>query len=184
MGLVTGIDKPDIETRMAILKKKAENEGIDLNDEIARLVASQTDTNIRELEGVLAHLLAQVSLKKATITTEMVSKILSQTTKPIKGKLTIDRIQKITAKHFAINENLLVGKTRKQEIAVARQVAMYLCRKMTASSLETIGLYFGGRDHSTVVHACQSVEAKIIGEPSFADHIHHITRDVHSAALL
>jgi chromosomal replication initiator protein len=169
---------------MAILKKKAENEGIDLNDEIARLVASQTDTNIRELEGVLAHLLAQVSLKKATITPEMVSKVLSQNAKPTKGKLTIDRIQKTTAKHFSLNENLLVGKTRKQEVAVARQIAMYLCRKMTSSSLETIGLYFGGRDHSTVVHACQTVESKILDEPSFADHIHQITRDVQSATLL
>ena len=181
-GLVTGIDKPDIETRIAIIKKKAENEEFHLDDDIARLIATQVDTNIRELEGILAHLLAQVSLKKATITREMVVKILNQTPKSSKGQLTIDRIQKITARHFSINENLLISKTRKQEIAVARQVAMYLCRKMTSSSLETIGLYFGGRDHSTVVHACQSIESKLVSEPSFADRVHLITQDVHSAS--
>lgn len=177
-GLVAGIDKPDIETRMAILKKKAESEGFFLEDGIARLIASQADSNIRELEGVLAHLLAQVSLRKATVTHELISGILSQTAKPVGKTLTIDRIQRVTAQHFAINENLLVAKTRKQDVSAARQVAMYLCRKMTSSSLQTIGLYFGGRDHSTVVHACQSVEARLEGEPGFAEHLKRISEDV------
>jgi chromosomal replication initiator protein len=182
-GLVTGIEKPDLETRMAILKKKSEGDGFDLEDDIARVIASRVDTNIRELEGILTQLLAQVSLKQVPLTKELAIAVVNQTTKAPKTHLTIDKIQRITAKHFSINEDLLISKTRKQEVAVARQVAMYLCRKMTPSSLETIGLHFGGRDHSTVIHACQSIEAKLLTEPSFADRVQHLTKDVHSSTL-
>jgi chromosomal replication initiator protein len=181
-GLVTGIEKPDLETRMAILKKKAEGDGFDLEDDIARVIASRVDTNIRELEGILTQVLAQVSLKQVPLTKELAIAVVNQTTKaPTKTHLTIDKIQRITAKHFSISEDLLISKTRKQEVAIARQVAMYLCRKMTPSSLETIGLHFGGRDHSTVIHACQSIEAKLLTEPSFAERIQHLTKDVHSS---
>lgn len=181
-GLVTGIEKPDLETRMAILKKKAENEGIYIEDGIARLIAMQVDTNIRELEGILTHLLAQASLKNTPITQELVLNLLDNTFKPSKNQPTIDNIQRIAAKHFCISEDLLISKTRKQEVAMARQVAMYLCRKMTSSSLETIGLHFGGRDHSTVIHACQSVESKLLTEPSFASRLHRLTQDVHTSS--
>jgi chromosomal replication initiator protein len=182
-GLVTGIEKPDLETRMAILKKKAENEGLNLEDGIARLIATQVDTNIRELEGILTHLLAQASLKNTPITQELVLSLLDHNVKPTQNRLTIDHIQRITARHFSISEDLLISKTRKQEVAVARQVAMYLCRKMTSSSLETIGLHFGGRDHSTVIHACQSVESRLLTEPSFAHRLHRLTQDIHTSSL-
>lgn len=182
-GLVTGIEKPDLETRMAILKKKAENEGMYLEDGIARLIATQVDTNIRELEGILTHLLAQASLKNTPITQELVIGLLDNNIRPSKNQPTIDNIQRITARHFSISEDLLISKTRKQEVAMARQVAMYLCRKMTASSLGTIGLHFGGRDHSTVIHACQSVESKLLTEPSFANRLHRLTQDVHTSSL-
>jgi chromosomal replication initiator protein len=168
---------------MAILKKKAENEGIYLEDHIAQLIAAHVDTNIRELEGILTHLLAHTSLKNAPLTQELVLNLLDQTTKPSKNHPTIDNIQRVTAKHFSISEDLLISKTRKQEVAIARQVAMYLCRKMTRSSLETIGLHFGGRDHSTVVHACQSVESKLLAEPSFADRLRRLTQDVHTSSI-
>ena len=181
-GLATGIDKPDLETRIAILKKKSEIEGISLDDDIAGLIATHVDTNIRELEGILTHLMAHASLRNAFLNRDLVLKILDQTTNHSTKKYPpIDLIQRVVAKNFSISDGLLISRTRKQEVAMARHVAMYLCRKLTNSSHETIGLHFGGRDHSTVVHAYKSVASRMQREPSFADHLHRLTRDVQAS---
>ena len=161
-GLATGIDRPDLETRIAILKKKSEIEGISLDDDIAGLIAAHVDTNIRELEGILTHIMAHASLRNVFLNRDLVLKILDQTTNhPTKKYPPIDLIQRVVEKNFSISDGLLISRTRKQEVAMARHVAMYLCRKLTNSSHETIGLHFGGRDHSTVVHAYKSVASRM-----------------------
>ena len=177
-GLVTGIEKPDLVIRMAILKKKAELENLELEDELARLIATHAETNIRELEGIFTTVLAHASLRNEKVTRDLVVGLLEHSGNGLKNEPSIDHIQRVTAQHFSIPDDLLRSKTRKQEVAAARQAAMYLCRKLTSSSLETIGLHFGGRDHSTVVHAYQSVESKVASEPSFADRLRHLADDI------
>lgn len=157
-GLVVDIQQPEFETRQAILQKKADEFGIDLPGEIYHFIATHVTSNIRELEGALIRLLAYASLNGEDITLELAKKILKDVCLPQIKAISIEFIQKKTAEFYNIPDDLLRAKTRKQEIALARQIAMYLCKTMTDSSLKTIGLHFGGRDHSTVIHAINTVE--------------------------
>lgn len=164
-GLIADIQPPDMETRVAILEKKAEVEGVQLPHEVAIFLASQIDSNVRELEGSLTRLGAFASLTKADITVDLAKETLHNTLKGAERAVTIESIQKTTCDYFQIKLGDLKAKRRTKNIALPRQVAMYLCRKHTPTSFPVIGDKFGGRDHSTVIHASKAIEKKIKADP-------------------
>ena len=158
-GLTADIQPPELETRIAILKRKAETYGMLVSNEILEYIATNITSNIRELEGCLIKLLASVSLSSKEITFELAKKTVKEIATDRKtSTLTIETITKVVCEHLGVAENKIRDKTRKKEIVLARQIAMYLAKELTLSSLKTIGLHFGGRDHSTVIHACNSIE--------------------------
>jgi chromosomal replication initiator protein len=178
-GLVTDLQAPDLENRTAILYKKLESEGVTLPDNVATYIADKITTNIRELEGALNRLLAYASLKKVAVDLELATKVLSDSSISGKRDVTVEAIQKKTAESFHIDPKLMSAKTKTASIALARQVAMYLARLLTDNSLKSIGGFFGGRDHSTVIHACDLVARRMADDPGFRERIDKI-----SAALL
>jgi len=158
-GLTADIQPPELETRLAILKKKAEDYGMIISPEILEYISINITSNIRELEGCLIKLLANASLNSKDITLDLARKTVKEIATDRKvNNITIDSITKTVCDHLNISENKIRDKTRKKEVVQARQLAMYLSKELTRSSLKTIGLHFGGRDHSTVVHACTSIE--------------------------
>ena len=164
-GLIADIQPPDVETRVAILEKKAEVEGITLPQEVAIFLASHIDSNVRELEGSLTRLGAFASLTKTPITVDLAKEVLQNTLKGLQREITVESIQKTICDYFNIKLGDLRAKRRTKDIVVPRQVAMYLCRKYTATSFPAIGYKFGGRDHSTVIHASKAIEKKLKEDP-------------------
>ena len=160
-GLPVDITTPDLETRIAILQKKAMLDHLDIPDDVFYFIASRVDSNIRELEGALTRVVAQADLDKAAITLELAGKAMkgSYPTEHTKA-VSLELIQDITASYFNIQTNDLFSKKRTRDLAFARQVAMYLCRELTDASLPQIGEYFGGRDHTTVMHAYDKIKKK------------------------
>jgi len=174
-GLVTDIQPPDFETRIAILKKKAEADGVFLDTSIAEFIAENITSNIRELEGSLIRLLAYSSLYGRDLSLEMASEVLGNTFRKKSSLITIEFIQKLVANHYSLPLNDLIGNSRRKEVAIARHIAIYLCKQLTNSSLKTIGLHFSGRDHSTVIHSLNTVEKKFLKNPSLAYNIQTIS---------
>ena len=174
-GLVTDIQPPDFETRVAILKKKAENDGVDLDNSIAEFIANNITSNIRELEGSLIRLLAYSSLHGTDISLEMASDVLGDTIRTTPKIISIESIIKIVAQYFSLHVDFITGMSRRKEVARARHIAIYLCKQLTSSSLKTIGLNFSRRDHSTVIHSVKKIEKKIQSDPSFAKLIQTLT---------
>ena len=168
-GLVTDIEAPDLETRIAILDRKAEELGMDLSEEVARFLAEQVHTNIRELEGALKRLFAFSSTKRLPLSVDLAREKLVGRPKTVPVPISIEGILQAAADFFQISVENLVGPTRKQEIATARHVSMYLSKSLTGAPLKTIGNQFGNRDHTTVIHACRSVEQKLSKDPGFED---------------
>ena len=184
-GLVTDIDRPDLETRMAIVNQKAGDHGVRIPPEVARFMAEQIDSNIRELEGALTHLItysvykrAPVSLRIARDTIKSLGRVKSITSPPI----SIREIQKRTAGYFNISVEMLTGATRRQEIATARHICMYLCRRLTQAPLKSIGNEFGNRDHTTVIHACKNIATRLSSDPDFEAHVSQIQNRVQQFA--
>jgi len=175
-GLTSDIQPPDLETRIAILKKKSEADGIELPQDVIECIATNVTSNIRELEGCLISLLAKASLEGREITVDLARDVLKVVVGDIKSPITIENIQRTVCEYFNIPEDLIRAKTRKQEIVNARQVAMYLAKELTNSSLKTIGLHFGGRDHSTVIHAYQSVEDQMRLDSKYQANVQQIKR--------
>ncbi|RMH70218.1 MAG: chromosomal replication initiator protein DnaA [Bacteroidetes bacterium] len=173
-GLSADVKPPDLETRIAILQRRAEDEGIEIQRDIIEFVAHNVTTNIRELEGALIRLIAQAVLRKHEIDLPLAKEVLRDLIKETRINLTIEEIQRLVCEYLDIPEDLVRAKTRKREVVQARQVAMYFCKLLTKHSLKTIGLHFGGRDHSTVIHAIQSVENQIETDPKFRDMIEEI----------
>jgi chromosomal replication initiator protein len=167
-GLTADIQPPELETRIAILKRKADTYGMLVSNEILEYIATNITSNIRELEGCLIKLLASVSLSSKEITYELAKKTVKEIATDKKtSPLTIETITKVVCEHLGVAENKIRDKTRKKEIVLARQIAMYLAKNLTLSSLKTIGLQFGGRDHSTVIHACNTIEEYKVQDLSF-----------------
>ncbi len=174
-GLSVDLQAPDFETRVAILTKKAELNGLEIPYDIARVIANRIDTNVRELEGAFTRMRALCSLLGEKPSLEIAQKVID-TIAPSKNRdITTEGIKQIVAKHFNVSINDLSGKRRTQNIALARQVAMYLCRKHTARSFPEIGALFGGRDHSTVIHAIKAVGEKIQTDSSLKSRVESIT---------
>jgi len=160
-GLTTDLQQPDFETRMAIILKKLQADGIKIPDQVVEYLAYSVDTNIRELEGVIISLIAHASLTKDQIDLELAKQTLKNIVMDIDSEVGIDYIQKTVSDFFKVDLDDLKAKTRKREIVIARQVAMYFSKDYTNHSLKSIGYHFGGRDHSTVIHAVQSVNDMI-----------------------
>ncbi len=166
-GLSADLQAPDFETRMAILKKKTYNDGIDLPEEVLEYISTHISDNIRELEGALISLLAQSTLNKKEITLDLTKEMIDKLIKSTKREISIDYIQKVVCNYYNIGLELLQSKTRKREIVQARQVAMFFSKSLTKSSLATIGSQIGGKDHATVLHACKTVNNLIETDKRF-----------------
>ncbi len=166
-GLATAINPPELETRIAILHKKAERNGIRLPDDVASLLGSHIRSNVRELEGTLISLMAHCSIHQQELDLEAAKQILGELG-PSPLDLSIEAIQQQITDHFNLTREQLIGKGRKQDVATARHIAMFLIRTLIGSHFTTIGLHFGNRDHSTVIHAVNTVEKRCKNDPSFA----------------
>jgi chromosomal replication initiator protein len=164
-GLIADIQAPDIETKIAILKKKAELDRIDLPDEVALFLASSSTTNIRELEGMLIRLGAFSSLTGSEITLTMARDVLKDIIVDKTRDVTIEMIQKCVAEHFRIKLSELKSDKRLKTIVIPRQIAIYLSRELTKSSFPEIGEKFGGKDHSTIIHSVKKIE-KLLSQDS------------------
>jgi chromosomal replication initiator protein len=176
-GLIADIQPPDIETRVAIVEKKAEIEGIELPQEVALFLATNIDSNVRELEGSLTRLGAFASLNKCSITVEFARQVLQNVLRDRADRaITIESIQKAVCDFFRIRPTDLRSKRRTRTIAVPRQVAMYLCRRFTDASFPVIGDRFGGRDHSTVIHAAQVIERRMREDAAFRATVERLER--------
>jgi chromosomal replication initiator protein len=161
-GLVTDIQPPDLETRIAILQKKAELRGYRIEEEIIYFLAQNIPSNIRELEGALNRVVACSELNSETMTVERAAEWLKDLIRhDRKGPVTIERIQEQVAEAFGLDVADLTSTKRTADFALARQVAMYLCRELTDTSLQQIGYAFHKKDHTTVLHACRKI-AEII----------------------
>ncbi len=177
-GLTADIQPPDLETRIAILKRKAEDYGMAVSNDILEYIASNITSNIRELEGCLIKLLANASLNSKQINLELAKKTVKEIATDRKVNITIESITKVVCDYFKVDENKIRDKTRKKEVVLARQVAMYLSKELTKSSLKTIGLHFGGRDHSTVIHACTSMESSRLTDPHIHDMLDNLRNSI------
>ncbi len=161
-GLTVDIQSPDLEMRMAILQKKSEDEGIDLPVDILEFLARNITSSIRELEGVLISLIAKVTLDKRQLNMDVAKEVVYGVANVRPKTLTIDDIKDVVSAYYKIPVEILESKSRKHEIALARQMSMYLTKQLTQMSLKSIGQSFGGRDHSTVLHSCQTIENYLV----------------------
>ena len=156
-GLVTDIQPPDLETRIAILRKKAEEDRLEIPDEVLEFIASSVRSNIRELEGSLIRLLAFSSLTGTEVSLALAREVLKDFLKQPERIVTVEQIQRLVADHYGTPEEAMKVRKRTSSLVLPRQVAMYLCREFTGLSLSEIGNRFGGRDHTTVMHACEKI---------------------------
>jgi chromosomal replication initiator protein len=156
-GLVTDIQPPDLETRIAILRKRATDDRLHIPDEVVEFIASNVRSNIRELEGSLIRLLAFASMTGSEIDLSLTREVLKDFLKQPDRIVTVEQIQRLVADHYGIPEEAMKVRKRTNSLAFPRQVAMYLCRDLTNLSLSEIGHRFGGRDHTTVMHACEKI---------------------------
>lgn len=160
-GLVSDMQLPDFETRVAILKKKMEKETVSVSDEVAHFIAKKIKSNIRELEGALIRVVAYSSLTGTAVDIRLAQEILKDTFSEEAAKITIGLIQKKVADYFNIKVSDLSVKSRVKSVSLPRQIAMFLVRELTAHSLPEIGEYFGGRNHATVIHSCQKIKEEM-----------------------
>ena len=178
MGLVTDIQVPDFENRMAILYKKLESEKSTLPHEVIAYIADKVNTNIRDLEGALIRLLAYAYLKKVTVDLELAKRVLDQTLQTRRKQVNIDAVKKVVSKDFEVPVEIMVAKKKTAKVALARQVAMYLCRALTDIPLKAIGEAFGGRDHSTVIHACEMINKRITLDAGFRERVDRLSSTI------
>jgi len=176
-GLIADVAPPDLETRVAIVQKKAALENLHLPPDVALFVAQNVSSNVRELEGCLTRLAAVASLNKCAITVDFARQALRDLIRNEEVKLDIDTIQKMVSDSFHVRMADLKSKKRTQHIAFCRQVAMYLCRKLTDNSFPSIGEHFG-RDHSTVIHAHNLITRRVSNDSAFRHSIEKIERDL------
>ncbi len=175
-GLIVDVQPPDFETRLAILRNKCDESELAIPGDVLEYLAVNLMDNVRELEGALTKILAQVTFTSAEPNLELARSIVSEIAKPDRTILTIETIMEHTAKMFDLPEDQLRAKTRKKDVVRARQVAMFLAKQLTQHSLVTIGLHFGGRDHSTVIHAIESVEKNLKADPVFRQQIESLKK--------
>jgi chromosomal replication initiator protein len=177
-GLSADLQVPNLETRIAILEKKIYADGIEMPKEVIEYLAYNITTNVRELEGALISLVAQSTLNRKAITLELARQMIDKFVKNTTREISIDFIQKIVSDYFNLPLELLKSKTRKREVVQARQIAMFFAKNMTKSSLASIGLQCGGKDHATVLHACRTVNNLIETDKKFRVYIEEIEKKI------
>jgi len=177
-GLIADIQPPDLETKVAILKRKAEIEKIDLPDDVALFIASKIKSNIRELEGSLVRLVAYASLKGLRIDLALAQETLKNIIDEESNGVSIETIQKAVAQQYRLKVSDLKSKNNSRSIAVPRQVAMYLCKSMTKSSLPEIGREFGGKHHTTVLHSINKITALVETDSNIHRLIHKLITEI------
>ena len=181
-GLTADLQQPDFETRIAIIHNKIAADGINIGNDLIEYVAHSVDTNIRELEGVLISLIAHASLNKKDINLELTQQVLKNIIQkaPVatSAEATVGMLQQEIAKYYGVSLENLSSKSRKKEIVIARQVAMYLAKQYTNHSLKSIGSYFGGRDHSTVIHAIKAVNNMLATDTKFQQNYSELQKKI------
>ncbi|OIO99869.1 MAG: chromosomal replication initiation protein DnaA [Bacteroidetes bacterium CG2_30_33_31] len=177
-GLAADLQTPDLETRIAILRSKLYKDGLEMPDEVVEYLAYSITTNIRELEGALISILAQASLNKKPITLDLARQMIDKFVKNTSREISIDYIQKVVSDYFNIPVDMINSKTRKREIVQARQIAMYFSKKYTKSSLATIGIHCGNKDHATVLHACRTVNNLIDTDKEFRVYVDELEKKI------
>jgi chromosomal replication initiator protein len=177
-GLSTDLQVPDFETRVAILEMKMYADGIELPREVVEFIAHNITTNIRELEGAITSLLAYTTLNNKQPDIELAKVVMRNFVRNVSLEISIESIQSLVCEYFDLPVDLLKAKTRKREIVQARQISMYFAKKLTKNSLKTIGEYFGGRDHSTVIHSCQTVEDLMETDRKFKGFVEDIQKKI------
>lgn len=177
-GLAAELQVPDVETRIAILQKKLHASGVEMPKEVIEYIAYSISTNVREMEGVLNSLLAQSILNKKTITMELARKMIDQIVHNSAKEISIDYIQKVICDHFELPVEKIHSNTRRREIVIARQLAMFFAKKHTKNSLASIGAQCGKRDHATVLHACKTVQNLIETDKSFKSLVDELDKKI------
>ncbi len=181
-GLITDIQPPDLETRVAILKKKASLDNLIIDAEVLHYIATHIQSNIRELEGALVRVTAYADLHDSPVDLNLVTKALQDIIKaPANRPVTINVIQEAVAKHFSIKTAEMKSKRRTRNITFPRQIAMYLARDLTDNSLTEIGSAFGGRDHTTVIHAYDKIESELKLDPMLKNTVEELIDRIHRA---
>ena len=175
-GLTADLQEPDFETKLAIIHNKMESDGIEIPTEVAEYLAYSVDTNLRDMEGVLNSLLFHATLLKKEIDLELAKEVLKNIVKEIQSDVSVDFIQKTVADYFKVSLDSLKAKVKKREIVIPRQVAMYFCKRYTQLTLALIGENFGGRDHSTVIHALESVEDMMKADSNFKNSVEDLSK--------
>ena len=177
-GLIADIQPPDVETKVAILKKKAETEGVPLPDGVAMYMGSRIKSNIRELEGSLIRLIAYASLQGRPLSLELAQEVLRNVIEHDDKAVTIEQIQKFVADYYQLKLAELKSRNNSKSVAMPRQVAMYLCKSLTHASLPEIGRSFGGKHHSTVIHSIKKVEEMRKRDGDFNSLINNLTESL------
>ena len=177
-GLNTSLQVPDYQTRKQILQSKMYQNGIQLPGEVVEYIAHNISSNIRELEGALISLLAQSSLNRREVDIELARSMLQNFVESVSREITIESIQEIVGEHLSIEVEQMKAKTRKRDIVQARQIAMFFAKEMTRHSLKSIGIHFGGRDHSTVIHALQTVNDLVATDKYFKQSVSEIRKRI------
>lgn len=177
-GLTADLQAPDLETRMAILQAKMAREGYHIPTKIIEYISYHIKNNIRELEGVLISLIAQSSLNKKEIDVTLAQEVIQQFVNKVNKEVTIEGIQELVSENFDTSVEQLNGKSRKRNVVIARQLSMYLSKKYTKNSLKTIGEYFGGKDHSTVIYSCNAIKDLLETDAKFRMKVHEVERQV------
>ncbi|HUZ16910.1 MAG TPA: chromosomal replication initiator protein DnaA [Spirochaetia bacterium] len=176
-GLNVDLQPPNFETRFAILKRKIDNKRVQINDDVIELICRNVTTNVRDLEAALTKLMAYSDLVNKNVTLEIAQQQLKDVfSNPKQNNITLEMIQRVVAEYFALSHNDLRGKKRTKGIAFPRQIAMYIAREITEYSTTEVGLEFGGRDHTTVMHACQRVDSRMKTDPTLDPTIQHLIR--------
>lgn len=173
-GLTADLQEPDFETKLAIIHRKMQADGIDIPTEVAEYLAYSVDTNLRDMEGVLNSLIFHATLLKKDIDLELAKEVLKNIIKEIQSDVSVDFIQKTVSEYFKVDLESLKSKIKKREIVIPRQVAMYFCKRYTQLTLALIGENFGGRDHSTVIHALESVEDMMKTDSNFKSSVEEL----------
>lgn len=177
-GLSADLQVPNLEARIAILEKKIYADGIEMPKEVLEYLAYNITTNVRELEGALISLIAQSTLNRKAVTMELARQMIDKFVKNTTREISIDFIQKVVSDYFNLPLDLLKSKTRKREVVQARQIAMFFAKSMTKSSLASIGLQCGGKDHATVLHACRTVNNLLETDKKFRIYIEEIEKKI------
>ncbi|MGO4971689.1 chromosomal replication initiator protein DnaA [[Clostridium] aminophilum] len=180
-GLTVDIQSPDYETRMAILRKKEEMDGFNIDNEVIKFIANNIKSNIRQLEGALTKVVALSKLNKQEITVELAEEALKDLISPNeKHEVTPELILNVVADHYGITPNDIISQKRSREVVVPRQIVMYLCRQMTSTPLKTIGNYLGGRDHTTILHGQEKIAQDITSDESLKNTIDVLIKKINT----